>query len=214
MAGSRKDSDRFANPFKQLKGFCVSTPEVAPQPKINAPAEPQAEEAGDLFAREMKRLGVRGGAAAPSPEIPQGGDEAVPCEPDDNELFLDAVGQLDAVFEDEFPAAEEEGSAATPRRMKLVRRGRLVPEASLDLHGLTRDEARARTRHFLEDAAYHGQRTVLIITGRGKGSGGEPVLRSELERYLSQEGRAWVSEWGRAPRQYGGEGALVVFLKG
>jgi DNA-nicking Smr family endonuclease len=206
VAGSRRRSDGFANPFKQLKGFRVFPPEVAPQPKINVSAEPLAEEAGDLFAREMKRLGVQGGAA-PSPEIPQGTDTAVPCEPDDNELFLDAVGQLDAVFEDE-------RSAATPRRMKLVRRGRLVPEASLDLHGLTRDEARARTRHFLENAAYHGQRTVLIITGRGKGSGGEPVLRGELERYLSQEGRAWVSEWGRAPRQYGGEGALVVFLKG
>jgi DNA-nicking Smr family endonuclease len=57
-------------------------------------------------------------------------------------------------------------------------------------------------------------KTVLIVTGRGKSSGAEPVLRAEVERYLNHDAGAWVSEWGRAPRQYGGEGALVVFLKG
>jgi len=54
---------------------------------------------------------------------------------------------------------------------------------------------------------------VLIVTGRGNRSDGEAVLRTEIERYLAQEAAAWVTEWGRAPARYGGEGALVVFLR-
>ena len=214
MAGSRRH-DSSGSPFKRLKGFRVSSsPKEQSPPSAKPAAEPQ-EEDGDLFAREMARLGVKGEGAPEPSSAPTTKGESTPSPEDDGGLFLAALGQLDAVFQDEIPGTEEqETCAAAPRRMKLVRQGKLIPEARLDLHGLTREEARARTRHFLENAAYHGRKTVLIITGRGKGSEGEPVLRAELERYLSQEGRAWGAEWGRAPRQYGGVGALVGFLKG
>ncbi len=119
---------------------------------------------------------------------------------------------MEAVFTDELP--EEVEPSATPRRMKLLRAGKLVPEAELDLHGLDRVRAREKTRYFLEDAVYQGKRTVLLITGKGHGSAGEPVLRKEMERFLARDAGAWVSEWGDAPRRYGGEGALVVFLRG
>jgi len=168
-----------------------------------------------LFAEEMARLGVDPSAedvsiAAPSPSVaPDGNEEKPPAT--DKDLFLSALGTMEVTFQDEFPAEEE--PPATARRIKLLRKGRLHPEASLDLHGMSREEARSRVRFFLEDALYHGRKTVLIITGRGKSSGTEPILRAEMERYLSLEGKAWVSEWSRAPRQYGGDGALVVFLK-
>lgn len=206
-----------SDPFKQLKGFAVSAPPDAKteKPKRPDPA-PAGEEEADIFAREMGRLGVspKGEEEAVAPEERTSAEDRIAPPPpsSDSELFLDALKGMDTVFEDAFPADEEEVQAS-PRAMKLLRQGRLAPEAKLDLHGLTREEARTKVRHFLDDSLYQGRRTVLIVTGRGKGSGGEPVLRAEVERYLAAEAGAWVSEWGRAPGRYGGEGALVVFLK-
>lgn len=211
------------DPFKRLKGFCVQETEKeqpagkpAPEPQAASPVPDEA----DLFAEEMERLGVaskNGSSAAPADEPPEAPGEppaaaaAVPP-PTEREIFLSSLGEMEAVFVDEIPEPEE--LPAVPRRMRQLRRGGLAPEAQLDLHGLARDAARDRVRYFLENAVYHGMKTVLIVTGRGKGSGGEPVLRIEIERYLAHEAGVWVAEWGRAPARYGGEGALVVFLKG
>jgi len=231
LAG-RKNKDKSAggkpgrfhqDPFKKLKGFSVSAPPEKLMEKIDphkrdrpARTVSASEDDASLFAEEMSRLGVKGKRAEEGslPEKPSAEADMAPAPPpaSDQELFLEALKGMDTVFEDSFPPEEE--AQASPRRMKLLRQGRLIPEAKLDLHGLTREEARAKVRYFLDDSVYHGKKTVLIVTGRGKGSGGEPVLRGEVERYLADEAGAWVSEWGRAPARYGGEGALVIFLKG
>jgi DNA-nicking Smr family endonuclease len=65
----------------------------------------------------------------------------------------------------------------------------------------------------LEHSHHQQYKAVLLITGRGNHSAGNPVLRGEAERILRTEGRSHVAEWAQAPRQYGGAGALVVFLK-
>lgn len=182
-------------------------------------SEPVVEDDAAAFEREMALLGVdpreqddcqrdiEPAAASPSDE-----EHKKTIELTDDELFLDSLGKMDSVFCDEVPPEEE--VAATPRRMRQLRQGKLAPEAKLDLHGLTRQEARDKVRFFLEDATFQGLKTVLVITGRGKGSTDGPVLRQSIERYLTSDARAWVVEWGRAPARYGGEGALVVFLKG
>ncbi len=211
------------NPFKALKGVAAPCQDAGqpplPQkgPEEKPPAESRMDDA-ELFAREMDLLGVDRQAGdedekPPADELPDAGesDDKAPEPATDEELFLTALGRMDAVFQDEIPL--EEKPAAAPRRMKLLRQGRLVPEAALDLHGLSREEAREKTRYFLEDSVYQGRRTVLVITGRGKGSPDGPVLRSDMQRYLANEARAWVAEWAPAPGRYGGEGALVVFLK-
>lgn len=183
------------------------------------PAEPAVEDDAAAFEREMALLGVdlreqddrQQEEEKVAVEFLQENSEKT-VELTDDELFLDSLGKMDSVFRDEIPQDEE--AAATPRRMRQLRQGKLAPEAKLDLHGLTRQEAREKVRFFLEDATFQGLKTVLIITGRGKGSSDGPVLRQFMEGYLSSDARAWVVEWGRAPARYGGEGALVVFLKG
>ena len=219
MVDRKKSEKAFYNPFKQLKGLSVSpSPKRTKRPKgpeTKVPPAPAGDEA-DLFAQEMARLGLENKRQEPAAEAgdqePSRG-EAPPAETEsEEELFLASLGEMDVTFKEEWPSDAEETRPAA-RRMKQLRQGKLVPEATLDLHGLTREEAREKVRYFLEDALYQGRRTVLIVTGRGLGSGGEPVLRGEIERYLSSSVRGWVSEWGRAPRRYGGEGALVVFLK-
>jgi len=223
VGGSRKDGkkDFRHDPFKPLKGFRVSTGNEAPPPAAPRPEEGEARPAQDeagYFAEEMARLGVDRraggeGVEKPRPEPPAGETPApeVPP-PDDEALFLASLGTLQTVFADELP--EPEAPPPSPRRMRQLRRGGLLPEAQLDLHGLDREAARERVRHFLDDSVHHGMKAVLIVTGRGKGSGGEPVLRNEIERYLRDAASVWVLEWGRAPARFGGEGALVVFLKG
>lgn len=201
-----KDRKPFANPFGELKGLRVSGEGKRPAP-LPAVPEPTAE---SDFLEEMKRLGVqrKGAAKPPASPTPPPVREEPPM--DDRSLFLAALGRMETAFEDEIPAEEP---ASAPRRMKQVRQGKLAPEAILDLHGLDRCQAREKVRHFLDDSAWQGKRTVMIITGRGAGSGGEAVLRQETENYLRREAAASVSEWGRAPARLGGEGALVVFLR-
>ena len=79
-------------------------------------------------------------------------------------------------------------------------------------HGLTVDEASAKIKFFLQDATYQGFQTVLVITGKGLHSSDGPVLRRAMEVLLTKNSKQ-VIEWGVAPRRYGGDGALVVFLR-
>jgi DNA-nicking Smr family endonuclease len=207
------------SPFKTLKGLVLSG--QATSSVKNIEKKPEVEEEVDdssLFEREMtmlnveKRHGSEGGRSLP-PESQESELSPVhkPTPVTDQELFLSALGSMDSVFRDELP--QEEEPHASPRRMKQLRQGKLAPEAQLDLHGATREEARQKVGYFLEDCVYQGYKTVLVITGRGKGSLEGPVLRDDMEKYLSHDASAWVVEWGRAPARYGGDGALVVYLR-
>ncbi len=207
------------NPFKHLKGFSVSASKEKPNEIKDKPVAGASRIAASAasFDEEMERLGVRRMGKADAADVVKPSVVVPATEPSppagDEELFAAALGKLDTVFTDQYPD-DEQPVASAPRRMKQLRRGNLRPEATLDLHGATRSEAQTKVRYFLEDAVYHGLKVVLIITGWGRGSGGgEPVLRGGIEQYLDGAGRALVAEWGRAPKQYGGDGALVVFLK-
>ena len=70
-------------------------------------------------------------------------------------------------------------------------------DAELDLHGFGAMEARSAVRGFLESWRRRKPGAVVhIITGRGKGSPGAPVLRGLVKTLLRSELRALVSEWG------------------
>jgi DNA-nicking Smr family endonuclease len=95
---------------------------------------------------------------------------------------------------------------------KRVRRGKLDIGASLDLHGHTQDSGRAALGRFLRAASKRGERTVIVITGAGRG--GEGVLKRALPEWLADSDlRALVSGFAQAHRSHGGAGAYYVFLK-
>ena len=134
-------------------------------------------------------------------------------DPTDAEIFLSAMGDLSVNFTDCL-TVDDDQPLAEPRRLKQLKRGKLVPDASLDLHGCNRSEAAQKLIHFLDDSIYQGRKTVLVITGKGLHSeDGAPILRDEVEAFLADKGKTFVTEWGRAPKQYGGSGALVLFLR-
>jgi len=65
----------------------------------------------------------------------------------------------------------------------------------LDLHGLTGGEARVRAELWLRDHAARGERTVVVVTGRGNRSHGLPVLRGEVEDVLARLHGEVVTAW-------------------
>lgn len=218
---SSKSKDFSNNPFRDLKGLSVCSKATSRESRIvlDAPSPAPAPQDEILFLEEMALLQVRPARESTreeheSPSSHACQDEIVQTGGADAEqaLFLQTLGQLDRTFEDELPE-EPVVPQASPRRMRELNRGARRPEAELDLHGLDRNKARERVRHFLENARHHGLQTVLIITGAGLHSPEGPVLRTEIEKFLAEQGRLWAVEWGRAPRRYGGAGALVVFMK-
>ena len=94
-----------------------------------------------------------------------------------------------------------------------MKRGVITVDYQLDLHGLTRDEALAELSRFLRTARAKGQTAVLVITGKGNHSTTEPVLQLAVTAWLRDAGRELVVEFAPAPREMGGSGAFVIFLR-
>lgn len=89
------------------------------------------------------------------------------------------------------------------------------PEASLDLHGNTMDEARAKVNEFLRQGREIKLRKVRIITGIGRGNADmksklRPVVVDRLN-YYQHEG--WIRRYESAPPSDGGYGAIYVYFK-
>lgn len=96
--------------------------------------------------------------------------------------------------------------------LRRLRRGHWVIGSELDLHGLTRDEARMRLAEFLHACGKRGIRCVRIIHGKGLGSKNrEPVLKQKVRAWLMQ--REEVLAFVQARPCDGGGGAVIVMLR-
>lgn len=93
-------------------------------------------------------------------------------------------------------------------RQRLIHK---APDAVLDLHGLTRDEAWDRLGLFFAQAQRHGAEKVLIIHGKGNHSEGEAVLKRTTLQYIEQ--CPYAGMHGHPPAEGGGSGATWVLLK-
>jgi DNA-nicking Smr family endonuclease len=99
-----------------------------------------------------------------------------------------------------------------PLTLRKLRRGHWVIQAELDLHGMTRDIARACLADFLNQCRKRGLRCVRIIHGKGLGSRNrEPVLKRKVASWLMQ--RDEVLAFCQARPADGGSGAAIVLLK-
>jgi len=94
------------------------------------------------------------------------------------------------------------------------RRNRLrnkKPDAQLDIHGLSRDEAWQALEVFFNDSKGKGLEKILIIHGKGNHSTGEAVLKSIVMKFI--EHCPFAGESGKGKAAAGGEGATWVLLK-
>ena len=114
--------------------------------------------------------------------------------------------------------------AAQPLRMdakthRSLVRGKLRPDARIDLHGMTLAVAKSQLAGFILRAQAAGHRLVLVITGKGKGDQGPlPVrsgaLRHEVPHWLQMAPVAQaVMQVVPAHVRHGGGGAYYVYLR-
>ncbi len=89
--------------------------------------------------------------------------------------------------------------------VKQLRRGDYSPEMMLDLHGLTREMAKAELAALIHSARKELIDCVSIMHGFGQG-----VLKAALPHYLVQHPH--VRAFHQAPLEYGGQAALLVLI--
>lgn len=100
--------------------------------------------------------------------------------------------------------------------LRRLRQGKLRSDATLDLHGCNRDEARHRLAHLLRQSAaqrYPGEPLCIrIVHGQGLHSPqGRGKLRRLLQIWLAQSPR--VLAFCPAQPSDGGQGAMYVLLR-
>lgn len=103
---------------------------------------------------------------------------------------------------------------------KTIRRGRLEPDATIDLHGHSADRAREFLARRVVQAAQGGLRVLLVITGKGapaaEEAGTRPrgVIRAALPRWLEEPAlRPYIAALRAAHPRHGGAGAFYVILR-
>lgn len=107
------------------------------------------------------------------------------------------------------------------KRFTQMRKGRLSPEARIDLHGLTLAQAHPALSRFILEAVTDGRRLVLVITGKGKSkpdTGPIPerhgALRHQVPHWLNSPPiKAHVLQITEAHTKHGGQGAYYVYLR-
>jgi DNA-nicking Smr family endonuclease len=111
-----------------------------------------------------------------------------------------------------------ESLAPGEKRRRLLAK---KPDAVIDLHGLTRDEAWPALGAFFENAKNRGFEKVLIVHGKGNHSGAQsllsasalpgPPLKTLVKEFLERCPLAGESGYGSA--REGGRGATWVLIK-
>ncbi|GAB5388591.1 MAG: Smr/MutS family protein [Alphaproteobacteria bacterium] len=187
----------------------ASAPPAPPaqERRVTKPAQPQHQHPDlsrldayrpDLAPAEkvMRRQALAGKPAKPAPShAPSSGDH--PLQPGRH-------AQIDGL---------------DGRTWGRLKRGRLPIEARIDLHGLSQHEAHAALQGFVLQAQARGDRTVLVITGKGtpRKSSDRPrtgAIRSAMPHWLAQSplNRIVITYTEAQPRD-GGSGAFYLRLR-
>jgi DNA-nicking Smr family endonuclease len=210
----------FHNPFGKLKDLRPDPIPPAPAPKEAAQELPPAPEPtdADLWAQAIA-------GARPVEERDKVVSKRSP-RPGPVEFWhpdLDAIRELESLVSGEGPFdisdSDEfiEGSVSglDPNLVRKLRRGEFSVQGHLDLHGMSRGEARAAVDQFLREARQKGRRCILLVHGRGLHSRDQvPVLKDALRNWLATArfGRH-VLAFATARPQDGGAGAIYVLLR-
>jgi len=217
----------FHNPFaglkRKLEEDCPAAAAATPTPPATSTSTPTSNPTRAPTDEELWAQATAGakrvdrGPARVTPGAPRRGPEAF-WHPD-----LEAIDQLRALVRGEAPFdlsdsdefIEGRVTGLDPAVVRKLRRGEYAVQAHADLHGLTRQEAKAAADRFLRQARASGKRCVLLVHGRGIHSKDQvPVLKEALRSWLSTArfGRH-VLAFATARPQDGGAGAVYVLLR-
>lgn len=105
---------------------------------------------------------------------------------------------------------------------KKIRGGQLVPDISVDLHGLNLAAAHARLDRLLGDARLYGWRILHVVTGKPRTmpsaatgeAGRRGAIRAEIGHWLAASSHAGrIASVRTAHPRHGGVGALYIILR-
>ena len=166
------------------------------------PTKDFSEILSSYYGGESRKLTSKRGKQKPKAEDIDAGKEAV--------KHPEEGTSLPRTFEE---MLEEKGDDAPRCREYTISQLRtMMPQATLDLHGLTGDEAKAAVVGFISECRRNHIRKISIITGKGLHSdGGVPVVRNLVSSILAASED--VSESSKAPFNFGGSGAFWIILK-
>ncbi len=121
------------------------------------------------------------------------------------ELWLRRYGTYDKDAESgEEAAAENRGRYK--KRLQTMR-----PQAEIDLHGMTTEQAYDSLTAFFNEAVRKQYKKVMIIHGKGNHSQGEAVLQPFVKQFL--EDHPHTGQTGHPKARDGGSGSTWVILK-
>jgi len=224
--GKRPFEKPFNNPFERLRELARPAPTDTRAPRAPAlppPPAPAPAPAPEPTEDELWALATRG--ARP---VERGSDRVAPPPPRgaDGPFFhpdLEAIDALRALVAGDAPFDLSDSDEFIEGRVagldqavvRKLRRGEFAVQDHLDLHGMTRDEAKAAVDAFLRKARSGGKRCVLLVHGRGLHSKDQlPVLKEALRAWLASARLArHVLAFATARPADGGAGAIYVLLR-
>jgi len=126
----------------------------------------------------------------------------------DEEKLIKATESIPPVESEDFLTYKQ--VSISDKILRNLRKGQYNIEATLDLHGMTANEAMDAVEDFLQACLADGVRVALIIHGKGYHSKG-PVLKNKLNQWLRSIDA--VLAFCSAAPQHGSRGASYVLLK-
>ncbi|MBL8915448.1 MAG: Smr/MutS family protein [Archangium sp.] len=218
-----KKEQPFNNPFSGLKlkqHEAEKKPQAAPPPREAKKQKPTAlDEESALFLESVgavEKVRTTKTRVGP-PEPPSAAQLKIPNEEAESLARLAELvsgqGEFDLADSDEFIEGSVHGF--DPNVMRKLRAGEFSVQAHLDLHGLTRDEAKPKLDAFIQKSRIDGHRCVLVITGRGLHSKDQiPVLKEGVQQWLARgKQHKQVLAFCTARPKDGGAGAVYVLLR-
>ena len=128
-----------------------------------------------------------------------------------SDMFADADMSSDAALDECPEILSFARSGLQHNILKKLRQGKNPVEHSLDLHGLTVQQARTELITFLNECESANIRHAIIVHGKGFGSNGKPVIKPMINRWLPQVES--VLAFHSAQPKDGGSGAVYILLK-
>ena len=105
---------------------------------------------------------------------------------------------------------------------KLVINNNFFFDIKIDLHGFKVNDAFEKVSESIDLAINTKKRKILFITGKGLHSNYEAdpyaskdlrLLKYAIPEFIKNEYRNKIVSIKEAPQKYGGDGAIIVFLK-
>ena len=124
-----------------------------------------------------------------------------------------------------FPDFNNDNKKSSPnmdkKNFNRLLKGKMEIEGTIDLHGLTADQAKIKLIAFIDRSYTLGKRLIIVITGKGKHKGYDEfqrpingVLRQSLPDWLSGPSVSdKVLQVTQAQPKHGGTGAFYVYLR-